>query len=46
MLQEKKLPKYKLGEEQEEALSRIKDFVKNSKEISFSLFGPAGTGNL
>lgn len=44
MLQEKKLPKYKLGEEQEKALAKIKDFVKNSKEISFSLFGPAGTG--
>lgn len=44
MLQEKKLSKYKLGEEQEEALSRIKDFIKNSKEISFSLYGPAGTG--
>lgn len=44
MFQEKKYLKYKLGEEQEEALYKIKDFIKNSKEISFSLYGPAGTG--
>lgn len=44
MFQEKKYLKYKLGEEQEEALYKIQDFIKNSKEISFSLYGPAGTG--
>ena len=37
-------PKFKLGEEQQQALDNIKNFIKNSKEISFSLFGPAGTG--
>ena len=36
--------KFKLGEEQQQALDSIKNFIKNSKEISFSLFGPAGTG--
>lgn len=44
MFQEKKLLQYKLGEEQEEALAQIKDFIKNSKNTCFSIYGPAGTG--
>ena len=34
----------KLGEEQQQAVDKIIDFIKNSKETCFSLYGPAGTG--
>lgn len=34
----------KLGEEQEQALSLIKSFIKESKNVAFSLTGAAGTG--
>lgn len=34
----------KLGEEQELALAKIKDFIKLSKNTAFSLTGAAGTG--
>ena len=37
-------PKFKLGEEQQQALEAIKNFIIDSNETSFSLFGPAGTG--
>ena len=33
-----------LGKEQEDALNKIEDFIKNSKNIAFSLTGAAGTG--
>ena len=35
---------FELGEEQLQALSLIKDFIKNGKETAFSLCGSAGTG--
>ena len=35
---------FELGEEQLQALSLIKDFIKNSKDTAFSLCGSAGTG--
>ena len=44
LLQKPFQPKFKLGEEQQEALDKITDFILNSKETSFSLYGPAGTG--
>ena len=46
LAEEYKKPKrgFELGEEQLQALSLIKDFIKNSKEIAFSLCGSAGTG--
>lgn len=34
----------KLGEEQQQAVDNIIDFIKNSKNTCFSLYGPAGTG--
>lgn len=37
-------PKFKLGEEQQQALEAIKNFIIDSNETSFSLFGSAGTG--
>ena len=33
-----------LGEEQQEAVQAIKDFLNNSKELAFLLQGPGGTG--
>ena len=33
-----------LGKEQEDALNKIKEFIKSSNNIAFSLTGPAGTG--
>ena len=44
LLQKPFQPKFELGEEQQEALGKITDFILNSKETSFSLYGPAGTG--
>ena len=41
---EPKKREFELGEEQLQALSLIKDFIKNSKDIAFSLCGSAGTG--
>lgn len=35
---------FELGEEQLQALSLIKDFIKNSNDTAFSLCGSAGTG--
>ena len=45
LTEELKKPKreFELGEEQLQALSLIKDFIKNSKDIAFSLCGSAGT---
>ena len=46
LAEEHKKPKrgFELGEEQLQALSLIKDFIKNSKDTAFSLCGSAGTG--
>ena len=43
-LKKPKKREFELGEEQLQALSLIKDFIKNSKDTAFSLCGSAGTG--
>ena len=43
-LKNPKKEEFKLGEEQLQALTLIKEFITNSNEIAFSLCGSAGTG--
>ena len=44
LTEEPKNRDFELGEEQLQALNLIKDFIKNSNDVAFSLCGSAGTG--